>query len=133
MVAYCIGTEKKHLEYTTTKPKSLLQRLVWYFVRTLSLRGWTIRQLHSCGAILVSQVNLFLARIHTLLYHSDFIPLPPKDVLQIWKAMKPFNFEDIIGGWPGRFIHGNAREKLLRSAKRFIAMEGHDPNVFDWQ
>lgn len=46
--------------------------------------------------------------------------------------MSAFDFEDIIAGWPGRNMLGDARKKLLVSARRFVQMEGHNENAFDW-
>lgn len=64
--------------------------------------------------------------------YPNFIPLPPKDIVQIWKSVQQFEFDDILGAWPGKYIYGDARQKVLKSAKNFVRMEGHDENSFDW-
>jgi glyoxylase-like metal-dependent hydrolase (beta-lactamase superfamily II) len=65
--------------------------------------------------------------------YPNMIPLPPKDVLQIWHSMQPFQFDEIIGAWPGKYVDKDARANLLRSAKLFVKMEGYDTNNFDWK
>ena len=65
--------------------------------------------------------------------YPNMIPLPPKDVLQIWHSMQPFQFDEIIGAWPGKYVQTEARAHLLKSAKLFVKMEGYDTNKFDWK
>lgn len=64
--------------------------------------------------------------------YPNSIPLPPRSVEAIWHAMRPYEFDDIIGSWPGQYVKREARRKLLFSAERFVRFEGHDPASFDW-
>lgn len=92
-------------------------------------------QIPSTGAVFCADTfapGMDRKTITFLWSYPNFIPLPPSSVLQIWKAVRPFAFDDIIGGWPGRYVHGKARAHLLASAKQFVEMEGHDVDRFDW-
>ncbi|EPQ55547.1 hypothetical protein GLOTRDRAFT_138443 [Gloeophyllum trabeum ATCC 11539] len=46
------------------------------------------------------------------------------NIQALWNALRPFAFEDIYGAWPGNLSYGNGRANVLKSARRFIEMEG---------
>ncbi|PWN48353.1 hypothetical protein IE53DRAFT_389448 [Violaceomyces palustris] len=64
--------------------------------------------------------------------YPNMIPLKPKDVEKIWQSVRPYPFQDVIGGWPGKAILGSSHEKLRISACNFVEMEGWDPTGFDF-
>ncbi|CBQ70852.1 conserved hypothetical protein [Sporisorium reilianum SRZ2] len=59
------------------------------------------------------------------------IPLPPRDVDNIWLQMRKFNWTATFGGWSGRQILSDSRSALLRSARYYVQMEGHSPDDFE--
>ncbi|CDS00125.1 hypothetical protein [Sporisorium scitamineum] len=59
------------------------------------------------------------------------IPLPPRDVANIWIQMRNFNWTATFGGWSGRHILADSRSALLRSARYYIEKEGHSPDDFE--
>lgn len=61
------------------------------------------------------------------------LPLPPREVENIVRAIRPYGFEYLFGGWPGREIHGRAKERVISGARRFIGLEGWDADQFDLQ
>ncbi|KZT29635.1 hypothetical protein NEOLEDRAFT_1153594 [Neolentinus lepideus HHB14362 ss-1] len=62
--------------------------------------------------------------------YPNYIPLPPKAVQKIWQSLRPFNFNDIYSAWPGDIAYGHGKAKVLKSARRFIEMEGWGSNDF---
>ncbi|TFK49561.1 hypothetical protein OE88DRAFT_1719572 [Heliocybe sulcata] len=62
--------------------------------------------------------------------YPNYIPLPPKDVQKIWQSIRPYDFDDIYSAWPGDIAYGNGKAKVLKSARRFIQMEGWGNNDF---
>ncbi|KAJ9478585.1 Metallo-beta-lactamase domain-containing protein [Pseudozyma hubeiensis] len=59
------------------------------------------------------------------------IPLPPRDVEQIWVQMRKLNWTATFGGWSGRQVLTDSRAALLRSARYYIEKEGHSPDAFE--
>ncbi|PWN35245.1 uncharacterized protein FA14DRAFT_39364 [Meira miltonrushii] len=93
-------------------------------------------QLPSTGAVFCSDTfgpGMDRKTITFMWSYPNMIPLPPKDVLRIWHSMQPFQFDEIIGAWPGKYVQGDARAHLLKSAKLFVKMEGYDTSEFDWK
>ncbi|TKY87620.1 hypothetical protein EX895_003201 [Sporisorium graminicola] len=61
----------------------------------------------------------------------NVIPLPPRDVEQIWLQMRNFDWSATFGGWSGRQVLSDSRSALLRSARYYIEKEGHSPDDFE--
>uniref|UniRef100_V5E621 Metallo-beta-lactamase domain-containing protein n=2 Tax=Kalmanozyma brasiliensis (strain GHG001) TaxID=1365824 RepID=V5E621_KALBG len=59
------------------------------------------------------------------------IPLPPRDVEQIWIQMRNFDWSDTFGGWSGRNILSDSRNRLLLSARYYVDKEGHSADDFE--
>lgn len=54
------------------------------------------------------------------------IPLAPEQVHNIWKALKPFEFEATYGGFMGQNNRRkDLKEQLLESMKIFVGTAGH--------
>eukprot|EP01027_Heterolobosea_sp_BB2_P027075 GEZU01042277.1.p1 GENE.GEZU01042277.1~~GEZU01042277.1.p1 ORF type:complete len:297 (+),score=80.49 GEZU01042277.1:136-1026(+) len=53
----------------------------------------------------------------------NMIPLPPSAVKQVWRSVKPFEFDKIYGGWVDADVETDAKNAVLRSAKRYLAKE----------
>lgn len=53
------------------------------------------------------------------------IPLSPDEIHGIWNAIKDLDFEDTYGGFLGKEIRGNSKEKVLQSAKIVVRASGH--------
>ncbi|KZT21752.1 hypothetical protein NEOLEDRAFT_1138952 [Neolentinus lepideus HHB14362 ss-1] len=64
------------------------------------------------------------SKISFMYSYPNMIPLPPWDIQALWHSLRPFAFEDIYGAWPGNLSYGEGRSKVLKSARRFIEMEG---------
>lgn len=57
----------------------------------------------------------------TFMYsYPNLIPLSVKRVNNILKAVEPFEFDKIYGGWTGSKVVGNAKEKVKISAERYV-------------
>ncbi|KAE8309698.1 beta-lactamase-like protein [Aspergillus transmontanensis] len=57
--------------------------------------------------------------------YPNMIPLPPDEVLNIWKAVKDLDFDDIRGGFMGTEVNGSCKQRVLESAQIFIKSMGH--------
>jgi glyoxylase-like metal-dependent hydrolase (beta-lactamase superfamily II) len=53
--------------------------------------------------------------------YPNLIPLNARAVERIVKAVKPFAFDRIYGGWWDRVVDHDARAAVLRSAERYVA------------
>ncbi len=69
--------------------------------------------------------------VYLCLQLPNNIPLPPRDVEQIWIQMRNFHWSDTFGGWSGRHILSDSRRKLLHSARYYVDKEGHSPDAFE--
>ncbi|KAL1916721.1 uncharacterized protein VTP21DRAFT_5425 [Calcarisporiella thermophila] len=63
--------------------------------------------------------------------YPNLIPLHPDAVHQIWSRVKPYEFEQIFGGFAGREIREHARKAVLRCAKRYIAKAGYKGHAIE--
>lgn len=54
----------------------------------------------------------------------NYIPLPPKEVIRVWEAVKEYVFEDALGAFAWQFVRGGAREKVWKSVRRYVEFEG---------
>lgn len=55
------------------------------------------------------------------------IPLSPTAIHAIWKAVKPFNFETMHGGFPGQDVRGKElKARVLESMKIFVRGAGFE-------
>ena len=55
------------------------------------------------------------------------IPLPPAKIHGIWRAFKPFEFEETYGGFPGQNVRREGLKKsVLDSMKAFLKVGGHE-------
>lgn len=54
------------------------------------------------------------------------IPLPPEEILQIWKAIKPFDFDTTHGAFNGMDVRDeNLNARMLESMKIQVRGEGY--------
>jgi hypothetical protein len=56
--------------------------------------------------------------------YPNIIPLPAAKVWEIVKAVRPFRFETIFGGFAGRTIETGGNAAVETSAKRYVAAIG---------
>lgn len=55
------------------------------------------------------------------------IPLPPSKILNIWNALKPFDFEQTFGGFTGQDIRDpRVKQRVLESMKIQVRNEGYE-------
>ncbi|KAK7204966.1 metallo-beta-lactamase [Myxozyma melibiosi] len=57
--------------------------------------------------------------------YPNMIPLSPDAVFDIWKALKPFNFEIMHGGWADKVVKTDVKKRLLESCKIFVEKMGY--------
>lgn len=56
----------------------------------------------------------------------NMIPLPPSEVLGIWKSIKPFEFDTTFGAFWGLQVRSpEVKKRILDSAKIQTRAEGH--------
>jgi len=59
--------------------------------------------------------------------YPNMIPLPPSKIYGIWNALKPFEFEESYGGFPGQNVkRPDLKEQVLESMKVFVRTGGHE-------
>ncbi|KAF3051562.1 hypothetical protein E8E11_010085 [Didymella keratinophila] len=59
--------------------------------------------------------------------YPNMIPLPPAKIHNIWTALKPFDFEETYGGFPGQNVRREGLKKsVLESMKVFLKVGGHE-------
>lgn len=59
--------------------------------------------------------------------YPNMIPLPPAKIHGIWRALKPFEFEETYGGFPGQNVRREGLKKsVLDSMKAFLKVGGHE-------
>lgn len=59
--------------------------------------------------------------------YPNMIPLPPNKIHGIWKALKPFDFTNSYGGFPGQNVaRKDLKAQLLESMKIFLRTGGHE-------
>lgn len=59
--------------------------------------------------------------------YPNMIPLPPVKIHGIWTALKPFEFEETYGGFPGQNVKRKGLKKgVLQSMKVFLKVGGHE-------
>ena len=55
------------------------------------------------------------------------IPLPPSEILKIWRAIEPFEFDTTHGAFLGIDIrHMNVKARVLESMKIQVRNEGYE-------
>ena len=55
------------------------------------------------------------------------IPLTPRAIHGIWKAIKPFEFDRTYGGFPGQNLkRPDLKKQVLDSMKIFLGRSGHE-------
>jgi hypothetical protein len=55
------------------------------------------------------------------------IPLTPKAIHGIWKAIKSFEFDSTYGGFPGQNLkRPDLKKQVLESMKIFLKRSGHE-------
>ncbi|RAL08120.1 putative metallo-beta-lactamase domain protein [Aspergillus homomorphus CBS 101889] len=57
--------------------------------------------------------------------YPNMIPLPPDEVLQIWKAIKHADFDSTYGAFVGMHTHGESKKRILESAQIFVRAMGY--------
>ena len=64
------------------------------------------------------------------------IPLPPDEIMKIWKALRPFDFDSTHGAFPGVDVRASdVKGRVLESAKIQVRAEGyreHDLLEEEW-
>ncbi|KAI1304419.1 hypothetical protein EDD11_005111 [Mortierella claussenii] len=60
----------------------------------------------------------------------NYWPMPPQDVKTIWRSVKPFEVENILGAWIGKEILGQGRKIIFESAKLYTGYSGHEVAKF---
>lgn len=50
----------------------------------------------------------------------NFTPLPPSSVLKAWNAIKHYEFEMIVGAFPGREVRRDGKEAVRSSVERVL-------------
>ncbi len=56
----------------------------------------------------------------------NMIPLPPSEIQNIWRALKPWAFHETFGAFKGLEIrHKDVMKRVLESMKIQIKAEGH--------
>ncbi|KAG0254752.1 hypothetical protein BG011_005539 [Mortierella polycephala] len=60
----------------------------------------------------------------------NYWPLPPNEVKAIWKCVRPYEVENILGAWIGKEIMGNGRNIIFQSAKLYIQYSGHEVSKY---
>lgn len=58
--------------------------------------------------------------------YPNYIPLPASEIRGILKALEPYDFDRIHGGWFTIDVREDAKESVRRSAERYIRWTGHD-------
>ncbi|EDU50463.1 Zn-dependent hydrolases [Pyrenophora tritici-repentis Pt-1C-BFP] len=59
--------------------------------------------------------------------YPNMIPLTPKAILGIWKAIKGLDFDSTYGGFPGQnLIRPDLKAQVLESMKIFLRRGGHE-------
>ncbi|MCJ1242885.1 hypothetical protein MMC30_000081 [Trapelia coarctata] len=60
----------------------------------------------------------------------NFIPLPPDEVMKIWRALKPFLFTSTHGAFVGTDVRAaDVKKRVLESAKIQIRAEGYTKHI----
>lgn len=55
------------------------------------------------------------------------IPLPPAEILKIWKAIKPFDFDTTHGAFSGTDLRDkDVKSRMLESMKIQVRNEGYE-------
>ncbi|RAH87076.1 hypothetical protein BO86DRAFT_352329 [Aspergillus japonicus CBS 114.51] len=57
--------------------------------------------------------------------YPNMIPLPPDEVLKIWKAIEHTDFDSTYGAFVGMHTHGDSKKRVLESAKIFVRAMGY--------
>lgn len=60
----------------------------------------------------------------------NYWPLAPNEVRAIWKSVRPYEIDNILGAWVGKEIVGNGRSIIYNSAKLYTQYSGHDATKF---
>jgi len=80
------------------------------------------------GVLLTADtINVVANRRYVSFMHSfpNLIPLPASEVRRVARAVEPFRFDRIYGGWPGSVVASDAQAAVARSAERYLrAIEG---------
>ncbi|KAI4631506.1 uncharacterized protein J4E87_002211 [Alternaria ethzedia] len=59
--------------------------------------------------------------------YPNMIPLTPRAIHGIWKAIKPFEFDRTYGGFPGQDLkRPDLKKQVLDSMKIFLGRSGHE-------
>ncbi|KAG0365078.1 metallo-beta-lactamase [Gamsiella multidivaricata] len=56
----------------------------------------------------------------------NYWPLPPNQVKTIWKSVRPYEVDNVLGAWVGKEILGNGRRIVYESAKLYTQYSGHE-------
>ncbi|KAF9971035.1 hypothetical protein BGZ73_006089 [Actinomortierella ambigua] len=60
----------------------------------------------------------------------NYWPLHPDAVKAIWRNVRPYEIENLLGAWVGKEIQGNGRNIIYNSARTYTEYMGHDANKF---
>ncbi|GJJ74932.1 hypothetical protein EMPS_07290 [Entomortierella parvispora] len=60
----------------------------------------------------------------------NYWPLAPDAVKTIWRSVRPYEVDNILGAWVGKEIIGQGRNIVYESAKLYTAYSGHDTSKF---
>jgi hypothetical protein len=59
--------------------------------------------------------------------YPNMIPLPPREVMGIWRSIKGWEFESTYGGFMGQNVtREDLKAQVLLSAKVFLRRGGHE-------
>lgn len=56
--------------------------------------------------------------------YPNYIPLPPAAIRGIIAALEPYEYDRLYGGWWDSVVQEDAKERVKRSAERYIAWTG---------
>ena len=57
--------------------------------------------------------------------YPNSIPLPPKDIHNIWKGVSELEIDDVHAAWWGRDVRGKGKERILYSAQLIVNSMGY--------
>ncbi|KAI8347379.1 metallo-beta-lactamase [Mortierella sp. GBAus27b] len=135
--------------YTHVNDKQWVQRTadnhVFWEGTTLDLLDGEIKVLCPGGhfdgsALLLWNKNLLVAdtmmvassrkSVSFMYSFPNYWPLAPNAVKAIWRTVRPYQIDNILGAWVGKEIVGNGRNVIFESAKLYTEYSGHEAAKF---
>jgi hypothetical protein len=56
--------------------------------------------------------------------YPNYIPLPPPAIRRIVDALEPYEYDRLYGGWWDSVVREDAKERVKRSAARYVEWTG---------